>query len=109
IVTIDIGRPTILRVAAKNGIEVIVAIDPYYYYWIIEAVKNGSVDVEMRKKLSAKVFRHTAQYDAIIARYFNQATEETFPNEETFTFEKVQDLRYGENPHQQAAFYKDGL
>lgn len=106
---IDIGGPTMLRAAAKNGKDVIVAVDPDDYDGIIEAVKNGSVDVEMRKKLSAKVFRHTAQYDAMIARYFNQATEESFPNEETFTFEKVQDLRYGENPHQQAAFYKDGL
>src|SRR5699024_12852642 len=88
---------------------VIVAVDPDDYDGIIEAVKNGSVDFEMRKKLSAKVFRHTAQYDAMIARYFNQATEETFPNEETLTFEKVQDLRYGENPHQQATYYHDGL
>src|SRR5699024_9917226 len=73
---IDIGGPTMLRAAAKNGKDVIVAVDPDDYDGIIEAVKNGSVDVEMRKKLSAKVFRHTAQYDAMIARYFNQATEE---------------------------------
>src|SRR5699024_1745551 len=106
---IDIGGPTMLRAAAKNGKDVIVAVDPDDYDGIIEAVKNGSVDVEMRKKLSAKVIRHTAQYDARIARYFNQATEETFPNEETITFEKVQELRYGENPHQRAAFYKDEL
>src|SRR5699024_9982961 len=68
---IDIGGPTMLRAAAKNGKDVIVAVDPDDYDGIIEAVKNGSVDVEMRKKLSAKVFRHTAQYDAMIARYFN--------------------------------------
>src|SRR5699024_12398434 len=105
----DSGEPTILRAQAKNGKDVIVALDNYDYDGIIEALKNCSVDVEMRKKLSSKVFRHTAQYDPMIARYFNQATEESFQNEETFTFEKVQDLRYGENPHQQAAFYKDGL
>src|SRR5699024_11821423 len=58
---------------------------------------------------TAKVCQYTEQNAAIIARYFNKATEESFPNEETFIFEKVQDLRYGENPHQQAAFYKDGL
>src|SRR5699024_8950269 len=89
--------------------DVILAVDPDGYDGIIEAVKNDSVDVEMRKKLCAKVFRHTAQYDAMIARYFNQATEEKFPNVRTFTYEKLKDLRYRENLHKQAAFYKDGL
>src|SRR5699024_8548844 len=105
---IDTGGPTMVGAAGRNGKDVSVAVDPDDYDGIIEAVKDGSVDVEMRKKLSAKVFRHTAQYDAMSARYFNQATEESFPNEETFTFEKVQDVRYGENPHQQSAYYKDG-
>lgn len=106
---IDIGGPTMLRAAAKNGEDVIVAVDPADYDSIIEVLKNDRADSEMRKKLSAKVFRHTAQYDAMIADYFNDVTGETFPDNETVTFEKVQDLRYGENPHQQAAFYKDGL
>ena len=59
------------------------------------------------KQLAAKVFRHTAHYDALIAKYFNEATDESFPENYTVTYEKVQDLRYGENPHQKAAFYED--
>src|SRR5699024_2378571 len=93
---IDIGGPTMLRDGAKNRKDVVVVVELDEEDGIIEAVKNGSVDVEMREKLSAKVFRKTDQYDAMIARYLNQATEESFPNDGTFTFEKVQDLRYGE-------------
>ena len=106
---IDIGGPTMLRAAAKNGQDVIVCVDPGDYTDIIAALQEGDVPAEMRKRLSAKVFRHTAQYDAMIARYFNEVTSDEFPDTATFTYEKVQDLRYGENPHQQAAFYKDGL
>lgn len=106
---IDIGGPSMLRAAAKNGQDVLTVVDPDDYDPIIEALKNGDVSAQARKKLSAKVFRHTAHYDGMIASYFNEVTEEAFPETATFTFEKVQDLRYGENPHQQATFYGDPL
>lgn len=104
---IDIGGPTMLRAAAKNFNDVIVVVDPSDYDGIVTALKQDDVDVASRKKLAAKVFRHTADYDAMIARYFNEVTEEVFPSTYTVTYEKVQDLRYGENPHQAAAFYQD--
>ena len=106
---IDIGGPTMLRSAAKNFEDVLVIVDPDDYTPIIDMLKQGDVNHTERKKLAAKVFRHTAQYDAMIGQYFNTVTENDFPENHTFTFEKVQDLRYGENPHQQAAFYKDSL
>ena len=104
---IDIGGPTMLRAAAKNFKDVIVVVDPADYEKVAENLKSGRLSEETRKRLAAKVFRHTANYDAMIARYFNETTDEMFPKDYTFTFEKVQDLRYGENPHQQAAFYED--
>ena len=104
---IDIGGPTMLRAAAKNVNDVLVIVDPADYEQIGTALEEGSVDLTIRKKLAAKVFRHTAHYDAMIARYFTEVTEEVFPENYTVTYEKVQDLRYGENPHQQAAFYED--
>lgn len=106
---IDIGGPSMLRAAAKNGASVLTVVDPADYDWILAALKADGVDQTARKKMSAKVFRHTAHYDAMIANYFNERTEELFPEQETMTYEKVQDLRYGENPHQQAAFYEDVL
>ena len=104
---IDIGGPTMLRAAAKNGQDVLTIVDPADYDRIADLLKQGEVDGATRKKLSAKVFRHTANYDAMIANYFNELTGETFPETKTVTYEKVQDLRYGENPHQAAAFYED--
>src|SRR5699024_11190422 len=74
---------------------------------IIEAMKNDTFDANVRKTLAAKAFQHTAHYDGMIATYFNNQLEESFPSSYASTYEKVQDLRYGENPHQQAAFYKD--
>ena len=104
---IDIGGPSMLRAAAKNFKDVIVVVDPADYEMIADNLESGELDEEVRKKLAAKVFRHTANYDAMIARYFNETTDEKFPDDYTVTYEKVQDLRYGENPHQQAAFYED--
>lgn len=104
---IDIGGPTMLRAAAKNFADVAVIVDPEDYDQIIESLKQGEIDIDMRRDLAAKVFRHTANYDATIAGYFNKQTDAQFPENLTFTYEKVQELRYGENPHQQAAFYKD--
>ena len=103
---IDIGGPTMLRSAAKNFADVFVVVDPADYAPVLEALENETASIELRKRLAAKVFRHTAHYDAMIARYFSEVTGEAFPENYTVTFEKVQDLRYGENPHQHAAFYK---
>ena len=104
---IDIGGPTMLRAAAKNFKHVSVVVDPSDYDQVANKLETNTLDEVTRKRLAAKVFRHTAHYDAMIARYFNGATDETFPENYTVTYEKVQDLRYGENPHQRAAFYED--
>ncbi|WLV25297.1 bifunctional phosphoribosylaminoimidazolecarboxamide formyltransferase/IMP cyclohydrolase [Aciduricibacillus chroicocephali] len=103
---IDIGGPTMLRSAAKNFADVLVVVDPSDYPKVLEALEQDQTDYKLRHGLAAKVFRHTAHYDAMIARYFTEATGEAFPENYTVTYEKVQDLRYGENPHQHAAFYK---
>ncbi|MCT2536794.1 bifunctional phosphoribosylaminoimidazolecarboxamide formyltransferase/IMP cyclohydrolase [Aquibacillus koreensis] len=104
---IDIGGPTMLRAAAKNFNGVTVVVDPTDYDAVLQQLNEGSNAVEFRKKLAAKVFRHTANYDAMIANYFTTITEEKDPETYTVTYEKVQSLRYGENPHQQAAFYQE--
>ncbi len=103
---IDIGGPSMLRSAAKNFEDVVVLCDANDYLPTIELWKKNELTHEQRKSLAAKVFRHTASYDALIASYL---TEEIFPEKLTLTFEKQQDLRYGENPHQQAAFYKSPI
>jgi phosphoribosylaminoimidazolecarboxamide formyltransferase/IMP cyclohydrolase len=104
---IDIGGPSMLRSAAKNYAGVTVVCDPKDYGWVLEDLKAGTLDAQKRERLAAKVFRHTARYDAMIADYLTKRTGELFPESKTVTFDKVQDLRYGENPHQRAAFYKN--
>ena len=99
---IDIGGPSMLRSAAKNFDDVVVLCDVDDYLTTIDLWEKKELTHEHRKNLAAKVFRHTASYDALIASYL---TQEQFPEKLTLTFEKKQDLRYGENPHQQAAFY----
>lgn len=107
---IDIGGPTMLRSAAKNHAYVTVVVDAADYAGIVEELKaGGDTTLETRKRLAAKVFRHTGAYDALIADYLTKQTGEIFPEKYTVTYEKVQDLRYGENPHQQAAFYRQPL
>lgn len=106
---IDIGGPTMLRSAAKNYEDVIVVVDPMDYEIVLDGLKEDKLNKEFREQLAAKVFRHTANYDAMIANYFAGETEEEFPETYTVTYEKVQDLRYGENPHQKAAFYQDPI
>ncbi|WP_079525825.1 bifunctional phosphoribosylaminoimidazolecarboxamide formyltransferase/IMP cyclohydrolase [Halobacillus hunanensis] len=103
---IDIGGPTMLRSAAKSFEDVAVVVDPADYEQVITGLQEGELAFEARKKLAAKVFRHTANYDAMIAEYFAEAVEEVYPETYTVTYEKVQGLRYGENPHQTAAFYQ---
>ena len=102
---IDIGGPAMLRSAAKNHAHVTVIVDPYDYGRVLEEIELGGVRNETRKALAAKVFRHTAAYDALIASVFTNPTGEPFPEKLTLTYELKERLRYGENPHQTAALY----
>ncbi|EIJ79812.1 bifunctional phosphoribosylaminoimidazolecarboxamide formyltransferase/IMP cyclohydrolase [Bacillus methanolicus PB1] len=107
---IDIGGPTMLRASAKNHEHVAVVVDPADYETVLSELRNsGEVQKETRRKLAAKVFRHTAAYDALIAEYMTQLVEEKTPEKLTVTYELKQPLRYGENPHQKAAFYRKPL
>lgn len=133
---IDIGGPTMLRAAAKNHSAVTVIVDPSDYEAVLAELRaDGATSVFTRERLAAKVFRHTASYDALIAQYLTRDIEaqetrryeEALDNDDeaeasrwqalytsentplTLSFEKVQDLRYGENPHQTAVFYRDSL
>ena len=106
---IDIGGPTMIRSAAKNYNDVTVVVDPSDYQTVLEMVEaNGDTTVDFRMELSYKVFEHTSNYDTMIATYMRQKlNKKEYPETLTLTYEKVQDLRYGENPHQSAAFYKE--
>lgn len=105
---IDIGGPTMLRSAAKNHKDVIVICDPRDYDYVIKEIKEtGSVSYDTKYRLALKVFQHTAAYDAMISDYLRKQIEADLPENFTMTFEKVQDLRYGENPHQKAYYYKE--
>ncbi|HBF13633.1 MAG TPA: bifunctional phosphoribosylaminoimidazolecarboxamide formyltransferase/inosine monophosphate cyclohydrolase [Deltaproteobacteria bacterium] len=107
---IDIGGPTMLRAAAKNHPDVTVVADFNDYPCLIEEMKksSGSISSETNFKLAVKVFQKTAQYDSAISNYLTpKITTEGFPDIYQISLAKVQDLRYGENPHQKAAFYKD--
>ncbi len=105
---IDIGGPTMLRSAAKNYQDVAVVVDPKDYDRVISELKeNGKISLSTKFNLSYKVFEHTASYDAIIANYMREQQGISFPETLTVTFEKQQDLRYGENPHQDAVFYRE--
>jgi phosphoribosylaminoimidazolecarboxamide formyltransferase / IMP cyclohydrolase len=117
--TIDIGGPAMLRAAAKNFRDVAVVVDPADYALLVEQLdRPGGIDAPTRLYLAQKAFRHTARYEAAIAAYFSQLeakegaygvaeSEDVFPYRLTLNYEKVHDLRYGENPHQRAAFYSD--
>jgi phosphoribosylaminoimidazolecarboxamide formyltransferase/IMP cyclohydrolase len=107
---IDIGGPSMLRSAAKNHQDVTVLVDPADYPVVLEELsENGTTTLATRKRLAAKTFRHTAAYDSLIAYYLTGEMGETTPEQLTFTYEKVNSLRYGENPHQKAAYYRDAL
>ncbi|WP_411334322.1 bifunctional phosphoribosylaminoimidazolecarboxamide formyltransferase/IMP cyclohydrolase [Metabacillus indicus] len=107
---IDIGGPTMLRSAAKNHQDVTVVVDPADYADVLEQIKaEKAVSLAAKQKLAAKVFRHTASYDALIAEFLTNAVGEEDPETVTYTYEKKQSLRYGENPHQKATFYKKPL
>ncbi|MCI8387536.1 MAG: bifunctional phosphoribosylaminoimidazolecarboxamide formyltransferase/IMP cyclohydrolase [Clostridiales bacterium] len=106
---IDIGGPTMLRAAAKNYQDVSVIVDPADYDTVIEELRtNGAVSVDTNLRLAYKVFNHTAAYDTLIQSYLRKETGSSiFPDKLSLTYEKVQEMRYGENPHQGAAFYKE--
>jgi phosphoribosylaminoimidazolecarboxamide formyltransferase/IMP cyclohydrolase len=103
---IDIGGPTMIRASAKNFPGVIVIVDPADYQSVLEKLKSGDLSMKERKRLAQKAFQHTAIYDTAIAQYLRQ-DEEGLPEELTVAMKKRYGLRYGENPHQKAAFYSE--
>lgn len=105
---IDIGGVTLIRAAAKNSDSVTLLTDPSDYNLFVQKCKIGDIDHAFRKQMALKGFRHTAQYDTLISNYLaGQISDSDFPDQLSLTFEKQQDLRYGENPHQKAAFYRE--
>jgi phosphoribosylaminoimidazolecarboxamide formyltransferase/IMP cyclohydrolase len=107
---IDVGGPAMLRAAAKNHADVTVLVDPADYATVLsELDATGATSIDTRSRLAAKAFAHTAQYDTVIASYLQQRLgydDDGFGPQLTLYFDKQQDLRYGENPHQRAAFYR---
>lgn len=105
---IDIGGPTMLRAAAKNYQDVTVIVDPSDYEKVVEELKGQGVSLDTKFELMQKVFMHTSSYDTMIANYMKKERQDhSLPEVLTLTYEKVQDMRYGENPHQKAAFYRE--
>ncbi|MBW3623006.1 MAG: bifunctional phosphoribosylaminoimidazolecarboxamide formyltransferase/IMP cyclohydrolase [Armatimonadetes bacterium] len=106
---IDIGGPSMIRSAAKNWKSVAVIVDPGDYAAVLQQVQtnDGELTDDMRLRLATKAFGHTAAYDAAIHNYFEARGAGGFPEALVLDFERVQTLRYGENPHQQAAFYRE--
>ncbi len=103
---IDIGGPTMIRAAAKNFPHVLVVVDPEDYPLVLEKLSAGEVGIDERKRLAQKAFQHVALYDTAIATYL-RPEDERFPQEMTIAMSRLQELSYGENPHQQAAFYAE--
>jgi phosphoribosylaminoimidazolecarboxamide formyltransferase (EC 2.1.2.3) len=99
---IDIGGPALVRAAAKNHDSVLVVVSPDDYDPVLTALRSEAVTPDLRRRLAARAFAHTAAYDAAIAAYLS---DEPFPETLPLAFRKAQDLRYGENPHQRAALY----
>ncbi len=111
---IDIGGPAMVRAAAKNHAAVTVLVDPRDYARVIDdlAANGGATSIDTRSHLAAKAFAHTARYDTTVSSYLlarDAAPSERFPDVLPMVFDKVQELRYGENPHQAGAFYRDVL
>jgi phosphoribosylaminoimidazolecarboxamide formyltransferase/IMP cyclohydrolase len=103
---IDIGGPAMLRAGAKNYVGVVVLVDPADYARALSELRAGDVSEATRFELAKKAFAHTAAYDGAIANYLS-SRDGGFPETLTLQLHKLQDLRYGENPHQRAAFYRD--
>lgn len=107
---IDIGGPTLIRAASKNYKDVTVVVDPFDYNSIVKQLKTSEkTDEKLRLNLAKKAFSYTASYDSMISRYFNEVTKDEFPEKLVISYDKQLDLRYGENPHQAAAFYTESL
>jgi len=103
---IDIGGPTMIRAAAKNAASVAVAVAPEDYAALLAEVReHGGTTAETRRRLAARAFAHTAAYDADVAAWF--ARSQAYPDQLGLTYRRAEELRYGENPHQAAAFYRD--
>lgn len=105
---IDIGGPSMIRAGAKNFQSVLVVTDPNDYPKILEKLKNGQNDLELRRKMMIKAFEHTASYDCLIANYMNERFCEGFGEHAFIAGKKVMNTRYGENPHQKGALYAQG-
>lgn len=104
---IDIGGVTLIRAAGKNSDSVTLLTDPEDYPTFLELLKTDQLDDSFRKMMALKGFRQTAAYDTLISQYLaNELGDTELPDQMSFTYEKQQSLRYGENPHQQAAFYR---
>jgi len=106
---IDIGGPAMVRSAAKNFRDVVVVVHPGDYARVLGEMKDTGVTLATRRRLSRDAYAHTARYDALISQYLTGALGEgdVFPEVFHPPYEKIQDLRYGENPHQQAALYRE--
>jgi phosphoribosylaminoimidazolecarboxamide formyltransferase/IMP cyclohydrolase len=107
---IDIGGPTMIRSAAKNYQDVVVVVNPKDYAAVLDELQaKGDVGPETRVQLAREAFTHTAFYDSMISGYFNRLTGEEFPEVLVWGGEKLYDMRYGENPHQKAALYRNAV
>ncbi len=108
---IDIGGPTMVRSAAKNHDRVGIVVNPARYDSVIAELKeSGELSLQTKRLLALEAFQHTAQYDAAISHYLSGAFgADPFSGEIAFGGQKIQELRYGENPHQKAAFYRSGI
>jgi phosphoribosylaminoimidazolecarboxamide formyltransferase/IMP cyclohydrolase len=107
---IDIGGPSMVRAAAKNHANVAIVVDPGAYGEVLDAVRSGGFDLAARRRLAAKAFAHTASYDAAVASWCAAALDpgnDGWPAFAGAAYERAEILRYGENPHQQAALYVD--
>ncbi len=105
---VDIGGPAMIRAAAKNHESVLVVVRPQRYAEVLAALSEGAVDEKMRRRLAAEAFAHTSAYDAWIAAYLRSQGGNGFPTEITIPGQLAQPLKYGENEHQKAAFYRLG-
>ena len=105
---IDIGGPAMIRAAAKNHADVAVVVEPDEYDGLLAAIRDQLLDLELRRKLAAKAYAHTASYDTAITRYLSDPTGDSLLGERfLYSGGRICTLRYGENPHQEAAFYRD--
>ena len=104
---IDIGGPTMIRAAAKNYQDVAVVVDPADYERVLSELEAGEITLDTKKYLQYKVYAHTAVYDSMISGYLAQQLGIRYPETVTFAYEKTQDMRYGENPHQGASYYSE--